>query len=113
MTNPRLLRSSLPTHRRRARGLFLLDPIVAVQLDRLKRSCSLSGIASKPERTILSTLFPRVRAEILGSLFITLKEQRYVRELMRMSGLALSTIQDELRILRPRRRHAKLQNSTA
>jgi len=66
---------------------------------------TLSGLALKPERTNLSTLSPRVRAEILRSLFITLKEQRYVRELIRMSGLALSTIQDELRIFTPRRRH--------
>jgi hypothetical protein len=61
---------------------------------------SLSGLALKPERTILSTLFPRVREEILRSLLIILQEQRYVRELMRMSGLALSTIHDELRIFR-------------
>ena len=32
-------------------------------------------------------------------LFITPKKQRYVRELMTMSGLALRTVQDELRKL--------------
>ena len=40
-----------------------------------------------------------MRAEILRLLFSTPLKQRYVRELMRMSGLALCTIQDELRKL--------------
>jgi predicted transcriptional regulator len=49
--------------------------------------------------SVLEVLFPKVRAEILRSLFTTPKEQRYVRELMNMSGLALCTVQDELRKL--------------
>jgi predicted transcriptional regulator len=53
----------------------------------------------KSERTILNVLFPRVRAEILRLLFTTPKKQRYVRELTTMSGLALCTVQDELRKL--------------
>jgi predicted transcriptional regulator len=53
----------------------------------------------KTETSILHVLFPRVRAEILRSLFTTPKEQRYVRELRNMSGLALCTVQDELRKL--------------
>jgi predicted transcriptional regulator len=40
-----------------------------------------------------------VRAEILRLLFSTPQKQYYVRELMRMSGLALCTVQDELRKL--------------
>jgi hypothetical protein len=51
-----------------------------------------SGATLKSESTILNVLFPRVRAEILRLLFATPKEQRYVRELMTMSGLALCTI---------------------
>jgi hypothetical protein len=44
-------------------------------------------------------LFPRVRAKLLQLLFTKPQEQRYVRELMNMSGFALHTIQDELRKL--------------
>ena len=40
-----------------------------------------------------------MRAEVLRLLFSTPLKQRYVRELTRMSGLALCTIQDELRKL--------------
>jgi predicted transcriptional regulator len=46
--------------------------------------------------TILEILFPRVRAEILRLLFADPALQRYVRELMVMSGLALRTVQEEL-----------------
>ena len=53
----------------------------------------------KPKRTILEILFPKVRAEVLRLLFTTPQKQRYVRELIRLSGLALCTIQDELRKL--------------
>jgi predicted transcriptional regulator len=53
----------------------------------------------KSESTILNVLFPRVRAEILRLLFTTPTKQRYVRELTTMSGLALCTVQDELRKL--------------
>jgi predicted transcriptional regulator len=48
---------------------------------------------------LLEVLFPAVRAEILRLLFSLPLKQRYVRELARMSGLALCTIQDELRKL--------------
>jgi len=51
------------------------------------------------KKTALDVLFPRVRAELLRLLFIEPAQQRYVRELMNMSGLALHTIQDELRKL--------------
>jgi len=51
------------------------------------------------ETTVLDILFPRVRAEILRSLFGGLKDRRYVRELARETGLALCTVQDELRKL--------------
>jgi len=54
----------------------------------------------KAERTILDVLFPKVRAQLLRLLLGTPPKQRYVRELMRMSGLALSTVQDELGKLR-------------
>jgi hypothetical protein len=44
----------------------------------------------------LDLLFPKVRAEILRLLFSNATSQRYVRDLMTMSGLALSTVQEEL-----------------
>jgi len=44
--------------------------------------------------------FLKVRAQLLQLLFNTPQKQRYVCELMRMSGLALSTLQDELRKLK-------------
>ena len=47
----------------------------------------------------LDLLFPKVRAEILRLLFSNAKSQRYVRELMTMSGLALRTVQEELATL--------------
>jgi len=53
----------------------------------------------KSERSILNVLFPQVRAAILRLLFATPTKQRYVRELMSLSGLALCTVQDELRKL--------------
>lgn len=53
----------------------------------------------KLERSILDVLFPQVRAEILRLLFATPTKHRYVRELMCSSGLALCTVQDELRKL--------------
>jgi predicted transcriptional regulator len=48
------------------------------------------------EPEILDILFPKVRAEILRLLFTAPAKQRYVRELARMSGLALRTVQEEL-----------------
>jgi predicted transcriptional regulator len=45
---------------------------------------------------VLDILFPKVRAEILRLLFFDPARQRYVRELMTMSGLALRTVQEEL-----------------
>ena len=51
------------------------------------------------KKTVLDVLFPRVRAEVLRLLFAEPQQQRYVRELMNMTGLALHTIQDELRKL--------------
>ena len=50
----------------------------------------------KAPPTILEILFPKVRAEILRLLFSDPARQRYVRELMAMSGLALRTVQEEL-----------------
>jgi len=41
---------------------------------------------------VLDLLFPKARAEILRLLFSNPKAQRYVRELMLMSGLALRTL---------------------
>src|SRR5438552_14850121 len=51
------------------------------------------------KRAVLNVLFPQVRAEVLRLLFATPSKQRYVRELMNMSGLSLHTVQDELRKL--------------
>jgi predicted transcriptional regulator len=47
----------------------------------------------------LDLLFPKVRAEMLRLLFFEPTKQRYVRELMAMSGLALRTVQEELATL--------------
>jgi len=46
---------------------------------------------------VLDVLFPRVRGTMLRLLFCSPPRQRYVRELMSLSGLALCTVQDELR----------------
>jgi len=51
------------------------------------------------ETTILDVLFPKVRAKILRALFSGSNTRRYVRELTRETGLALCTVQDELRKL--------------
>ena len=53
----------------------------------------------RSERAALDILFPKVRAEILRLLFGPARKRRHVRELMRNSGVALSTVQDELRKL--------------
>ncbi len=53
----------------------------------------------RPERAILDVLFPIVRAKLLRALLAAPLKQRYVRELMNLSGLALHTVQDELRKL--------------
>ena len=53
----------------------------------------------KAKLSALDLLFPKVRAEILRILFSEPKKQRYVRELMLMSGLALRTVQEELATL--------------
>ena len=53
----------------------------------------------KAKLPALDLLFPKVRAEILRILFSEPRKQRYVRELMVMSGLALRTVQEELATL--------------
>ncbi len=58
-----------------------------------------AGTQVSADRALLDVLFPRVRAEILRLLLSTPPKQYYVRELARMTGLALCTIQDELRKL--------------
>lgn len=50
----------------------------------------------KTSPALLEVLFPKVRAEILRLLFSEPARQRYVRELVAMSGLALRTVQEEL-----------------
>ncbi|MEY2502515.1 MAG: hypothetical protein QOI07_2849 [Verrucomicrobiota bacterium] len=47
-------------------------------------------------QTLLHGLFPKVRAEILRLLFTNPRTELYVRELARLSGLSLQTVQDEL-----------------
>jgi len=56
-------------------------------------------VVGKKQHSVLEVLFPQVRAEVLRLLFAPPRKERYVRELMQMSGLALSTIQQELRRL--------------
>jgi predicted transcriptional regulator len=53
----------------------------------------------KRDVAVLDVLFPNVRARVLPLLFSPPPKQRYVRELMNLSGLALCTVQDELRKL--------------
>ena len=53
----------------------------------------------KLEREILDVLFSPVRAAVLRALFSNPVKERYVRELVRITGFALGTIQDELRTL--------------
>lgn len=53
----------------------------------------------KVEREVLEVLFPAVRAAMLRALFSSPAKERYVRELVRITGFALGTIQDELRML--------------
>src|SRR2546429_4842293 len=48
---------------------------------------------------VLGVLFPNVHANMLRLLFCTPPKEHYVRELMSLSGLALCTVQDELRKL--------------
>lgn len=50
----------------------------------------------KAPPAVLDILFPKVRSEILRLLFSDPARQRYVRELMALSGLALRTVQEEL-----------------
>jgi len=52
------------------------------------------GVVSK--KTLLHGLFPLVRAEIFRLLFTNPRQELYVRELARLSRLALQTVQDEL-----------------
>jgi hypothetical protein len=46
--------------------------------------------------TLLEALFPKVRAEVLCLLFTNAGQELYVRQLARLSDLALHTVQDEL-----------------
>src|SRR5437763_2375194 len=51
------------------------------------------------QHSVLKVLLPPARAEILHLLFLPPRRERYVRELMGLSGLTLCAIQDELRKL--------------
>ena len=51
----------------------------------------------RSEQTFLNALFPKARAEIFRLLFDSKKCPRYVREIMGDSGLALRSIQGELK----------------
>jgi predicted transcriptional regulator len=53
----------------------------------------------KSKRAVLEVLFPAVRAKLLRLLVATPGRQYYGRELTIRSGLALHTVQDELRKL--------------
>jgi DNA-binding transcriptional ArsR family regulator len=89
-----------PRHREKDSHFGFERKIVhtARELDRLKRSGYDRGL--KSECAILDVLFPKVRAQLLRLLFNTPQKERYVRELVMMTGLALSTVQDELRKLK-------------
>jgi len=47
-------------------------------------------------QSLLHTLFPLVRAEVLRLLFTNPGQELYVRELARLSFVALHTVEDEL-----------------
>jgi predicted transcriptional regulator len=49
-----------------------------------------------PDSDILHVLFPSVRAELVRRLFSDPKREFYVRELARLTTLALGTVQQEL-----------------
>jgi hypothetical protein len=53
----------------------------------------------KSKRAVLDVLFPTVRAKLMRLLMATPARQYYGRELAVRSGLALHTVQDELRKL--------------
>jgi len=48
------------------------------------------------KETLLHSLFPLVRAEVLRLLFMNAGQELYTREVARLSFLALRTVQDEL-----------------
>jgi hypothetical protein len=54
---------------------------------------------SKKPCPIAEVLFPQVRAKVLEVLFTKPVRHRYVRELTKLTGLSLHTVQDELRKL--------------
>ena len=62
------------------------------------------------KKTLLHGLFPLVRAEILRLLFTNPRAELYVRELSRLSGLSLQTVQDELAKLEAARLIASRSN---
>ena len=47
-------------------------------------------------QSLLHVLFPLVRAEVLRLLFTNPRQELYVREMARLSFVALHTVQDEL-----------------
>ena len=53
----------------------------------------------KTKHSMAEVLFPQVRAKLLRLLFSAPPRQHYVRELANIGGLALHTVQDELRKL--------------
>jgi hypothetical protein len=82
-----------------------MSPWYPFKLDWLNQSSLGPGVENavndkmKTHLEVLDLLFPKARAEILRLLFSNPKAQRYVRQLMLMSGLALRTVQEELAIL--------------
>src|SRR5947207_2255743 len=72
--------------------------IAHLELDGFKLSSSIEDMP-KTHKPVLEVLFPQVRAELLRALFQPPLKQRYVRELVVITGLAMHTIQDELRKL--------------
>ena len=66
---------------------------------RLLKAVKLSSGGMKRQVPVLDVLFPNVRANMLRLLFCTPPKEHYVRELMNLTGLALCTVQDELRKL--------------
>src|SRR3954454_6808256 len=61
--------------------------------------CGAERISKKMKPTLLHSLFPTARAEILRLLFTNPRTEIHVRELARSAYLAQHTVQDELKTL--------------
>jgi hypothetical protein len=79
---------------------FERHTILFLRIFHLNAFCiQVTGQQMRSQKTFLEVLFPKARAEIFRLLFGSKRRPRYIRQLMGDSGLALRTIQDELKRL--------------